>query len=73
MEAVALATLYNKKMERASNVGKLNATFLLAPSVRNYSMLRAEMEEYQVIQSDIDDLEAHEREAIHDYGKLQAR
>lgn len=73
MGAVALTTLYNKKMERAVNVGKLNATFLLAPSDRNYEMLRAEMEEYQFTQSDIDDLEAHERETMHEYAKLQVR
>ncbi len=73
MATVALAKLYNKKMERAANVGKFNATFLLAPSARNYDMLRAEMEEYQFVQSDIDDLKAHERETIHEYGKLQAR
>ncbi len=73
MGAVALLTLYNKKMERASNVGKLNATFLLAPSARNFDMLRAEMEEYQDAQTDIDELEAHERETIHEYAKQRAR
>lgn len=73
MGAVALTTLYNKKMERAANVGKLNAIFILAPSARRYDMLRAEMEEYQDICTEIDDLEAHERETIHEYAKLQAR
>ena len=73
MEAVALSTLYNQKMERAANVGKLNAIFLIRPSARNYDMLRAEMEEYQDAQAKVDDLEAHERETVHEYGKRQAR
>ncbi len=73
MGAVALTTLYNTKIKRAANVGKLNSIFLLAPSARNYDMLRAEMEEYQEAQADIDELEAHERETIHEYAKQLAR
>ncbi len=73
MGVVALTTLYNTKMERATKVGKLNAIFLLTPSVRNFGMLRGEMEEYQDACAEIDELEAHERETIHEYAKRQAR
>lgn len=73
MGAVALTTLYNQKMAKASKIGQLNATFLLASSVRNLDMLRAECEEYQFICAKIEGLEAHERETMYQYGKLQAR
>lgn len=73
MVTLALITLYNMKMQRAANVGKLNTIFLLAPSARNFDMLKTEMEEYQDAQAEIDVLQAHERETMYQYAKLQAR
>ncbi len=73
MGAVALRTLYNKKIVGASKIGLLQAAFILAPDARNYDTLRAEMEEYQGVQAEIDDLQAHERETMFQYGVVNSR